>query len=64
VLRLYWALTLIVSGVVLLRTDWPASMPPAVAAGMALTAAAVVVPILLFARLCGGLLALMRRMLA
>jgi len=60
-LRAYWVLTLVVSAVVLARTDWPATVPPAVAAGAVLTAATVLTPVLLLAHLRGGLRALMRR---
>jgi hypothetical protein len=61
IMRAYWALTLVIGGVALVRTDWPAAMSPVVAAGALLSIAATVVPVLFFARLRGGLFALMRR---
>jgi hypothetical protein len=61
ILRTYWALTLIIAGVVLARTGWPAPMSPVVAAGALLSIATTLLPILFFASLRGGLFALMRR---
>ncbi len=76
VLRAYWVLTLIVSGVVLmrlhvdptslvtaLRTGWLATVAPGIAAAAIVCAAAVLTPILLLLRLRGGVLAVMRRVL-
>jgi len=63
-MRTYWALALVIGGVVLVRTDWPAAMSPVVAAGALLSIAATLLPVLFFARMRGGLFALMRRMVA
>jgi hypothetical protein len=61
VMRTYWALALVTGGVVLVRTDWPAAMSPVVAAGALLSIAATLLPVVFFARMRGGLFALMRR---
>jgi hypothetical protein len=63
VMRTYWALTLVASGVALGRTGWPAAMSPVVAAGALVSLAATLLPVLFFARLRGGLFALMRRVM-
>jgi hypothetical protein len=63
-MRTYWSLALVIGGVVLVRTDWPAAMSPVVAAGALLSIAATLLPVLFFARMRGGLFALMRRMVA
>ena len=60
-MRTYWSLALVIGGVVLVRTDWPAAMSPVVAAGALLSIAATLLPVLFFARMRGGLFALMRR---
>ena len=60
-MRTYWALALVIGGVVLVRTDWPAAMSPVVAAGALLSIAATLLPVLFFARMRGGPFALMRR---
>ncbi len=62
-MRAYWALALVVSGVVLGRTGWPAAMSPVVAAAAMLSIAVVLLPVFLFATMRGGPFALMRRML-
>jgi hypothetical protein len=61
IMRTYWALTLVIGGVVLARTDWPAAMSPVVAAGALLSIATTLLPVFLFARMRGGVCALMRR---
>ncbi len=61
VMRVYWALTLVVGAAVLARTGWPTALSPIVAAGALVSVAATLVPVLVFARMRGGLFALMRR---
>ena len=61
IMRAYWALTLVIGGVALARTDWPVAMSPVVAGGALLSIAATLLPVLFFARTRGGLFALMRR---
>ena len=63
IMRAYWALALLVSAAALARTDWPAAMSPVVAAGALLSIAATLLPVLFFARMRGGLFALMRRVM-
>ena len=62
-MRTYWVLTLVIAGVVLARTGWPAATSPVVAAGALLSIAATLLPVLFFARMRGGLFALMRRVM-
>ena len=64
VLRLYWALAAAVTAAVMLRTDWPALLSSSLAPAAAVALATVVVPVLLLARLRGGVLTLLRHMLA
>jgi hypothetical protein len=64
ILRAYWLMTLTVSGMVVFRTGWPSALSPAAGAMAAAILATVLVPILLLAGLRGGLVALLRRMLA
>jgi hypothetical protein len=61
IMRTYWALALVIGGVVLVRADWPSATSPVVAAGALVSIATTLLPVLLFARLRGGLFALMRR---
>jgi hypothetical protein len=61
--RTYWALALVVSFVVLARTGWPAAMSRVVTAGALLSIATTLLPVLFFARLRGGPIALMRRVM-
>jgi hypothetical protein len=62
IMRAYWAaVTLIMCGVILARTDWPSEVSPIVATGALLSTATTAVPVLFFAHLRGGLFALMRR---
>ena len=63
IMRIYWTLALVASFVVLTRTGWPAAMSPVVAAGVVLSIAITVPPVFLFARLRGGPIALMRRVM-
>jgi hypothetical protein len=63
IMRTYWALALVIGGLVLVRTNWPAAMSPVVAAGALLSIAATLLPILVFSRMRGGLFALMRRVM-
>ena len=62
IMRAYWALALVIGGVVLARADWPAAMSPVVEAGALLSIAATLLPVLVFSRMRGGLFALMRRL--
>ena len=64
VLRAYWLLTLVVGIAVLARADWPTAIPAAVAVASAVVTLVVLVPVLLLARIGGGLLALLRRTIA
>lgn len=61
IMRIYWALALVIGGVVLGRTGWPAAASPVVAAAAMLAIAMVLLPVAFFARMRGGLFALMRR---
>jgi hypothetical protein len=63
IMRAYWALALVVSGVVVVRAGWPAAMSPVVAAGALVSLAATLLPVFLFAAARGGPFALMRRMM-
>ncbi len=63
-MRTYWVLAVLGGVAVLVRTDWPAAMSPVVAAGALLSIAATLLPVVFFARMRGGLFALMRRMVA
>jgi hypothetical protein len=55
------AVTLIICGVILARTDWLSDVSPIVATGALLSTTATAAPLLVFAHLRGGLFALMRR---
>ncbi len=61
IMRTYWALAVVIGGVVLARSGWPAAMSPVVAAGAMLSIGIALLPVLFFARLRGGPFALMRR---
>ncbi len=63
ILRVYWVLTLVVACVVIVRTEWPATVAPEVAVAAIVSAAVVLTPVLLLVHLRGGVLALMRRVL-
>lgn len=63
IMRTYWALAVVIAGVVLARTGWPAAMSPVVAAGAMLSIAITLLPVFLFASRRGGLFALMRRVM-
>jgi len=63
IMRTYWALALVICGVVLVRIDWPAAMSPVVTAGGLLAIAATAMPVLVFARMRAGLFGLMRRVI-
>ena len=61
IMRTYWALALVIACLVLARAGWPDAMSPVVAAGALLSIAATLLPVFFFARMRGGLFALMRR---
>lgn len=63
ILRAYWVLTLVVGATVLARIEWSMATSPILAAWAAMAVATTLAPLLLLARLRGGLPALMRRML-
>jgi hypothetical protein len=63
IMRIYWALALVIGGVVLGRTGWPAAASPVVAAAAMLTIAMVLLPVFLFASTRGGVFTLMRRVM-
>ena len=63
IMRIYWALALVVSFVVLARAGWPAAMSPVVAAAGILSIAVALLPVFLFASMRGGPTALMRRVM-
>lgn len=61
IMRAYWLLTLVVSGVVIARAEWSAALSPAVAAALAVTVATIVTPIVLLLLVRGRFRALVRR---
>jgi hypothetical protein len=61
IMRTYWAFALVIIGVVLARTGWPAALSPVVAAATMLSIAITLLPVFLFASMRGGPFALMRR---
>ena len=61
ILRTYWAVTVVAGAALLTRIDWPGGVSSIVTAGAGLSVAATLLPTLLFARMRGGLIALMRR---
>jgi hypothetical protein len=60
-MRAYWVLTLIVSGAVIARAEWPPTLTPAAAAALAVTVATIVTPTVLLLHVRGGFRRLVRR---
>jgi hypothetical protein len=50
ILRAYWTVAAVVGVAMLTRIDWPAAVSPVVAAGVVLSAAATLLPVLLLGR--------------
>jgi hypothetical protein len=62
-LRAYWCLAALVSAVVLVRIDWPAGAPTGLTMTFGAIALLVALPVLLLARLRGGLFPFVLRLL-